>query len=217
MADADKFAVLRQQMVVGQLKKQGITDPSVLRVMGSIPREMFVPEDLQGRAYEDGALPIDCQQTISQPLIVAMMSQALQLSGGEHILEIGTGSGYQAAVLSRLATEGDVVSVERHEALSQSASQRLAELGCDNVCLVLGDGSLGWPEKAPYDRIIVTAAAARCPPALWEQLKPGGLMVIPCGSRSSQTLQQITKQPDGQQHIQRLTGCRFVPLIGEGA
>ena len=211
---SDQYAAARHRMVTEQLSRRGLTDPNVLATMDSIPRELFVPEQLASNAYTDRALPIADGQTISQPLIVAMMTEALELSGTEKVLEIGTGSGYQAAVLSRLSRH--VVSMERHADLSQTALQTLDQLGCDNVSLRIGDGSLGWPEEAPYDRIIVTAAAPRCPTALWQQLNIGGLIVIPVGPYDAQILQQIRKLGDGAARTIDITSCRFVPLIGAG-
>ncbi len=199
-------------MVAAQLKRRGITDPRVLAALQEIPREQFVAENISGAAYEDRALPIDCGQTISQPYIVGLMSQALQLRGHEHVLEVGTGSGYQTAVLSRLARH--VTSVERHEALSRKAALILQELGCVNVSLVVGDGTQGHSASAPFDRIIVTAAAEELPPALWEQLAEGGVLIIPLGTQGEQELQEIHKVA-GQQQVVPLCKCRFVPLVGD--
>ena len=163
----DKQVMLRQH-----LKGRGISDPRVLDAMARIPREQFIDASLRAEAYADRALGIACGQTISQPYIVALMTQALALRSEERVLEIGTGSGYQTAILAELAR--DVVSIERHEALSQQAARRLAELGYDRVKLVVADGTLGWPAGTPYDRILVTAAAATVPPHLIEQLRPAG-------------------------------------------
>ncbi len=176
-----------------------------------MPRERFVPASERGEAYADRALPIDCSQTISQPYIVGLMTEALQLTGSESVLEVGTGSGYQTAVLAELADR--VVSVERHAELSAQAGSVLAELGYANVQLIVGDGTLGWPTAAPYDRILVAAAAATVPTALFDQLREGGILVIPVGDAESQALVSIRKQ-QGQPQISRLTGCRFVPLVG---
>ena len=162
-----------------QLAERSIRSTRVLAAMDRVPRERFVPEGVRHLAYADRALPIGCNQTISQPYIVALMTEALQLTGGEHVLEIGTGSGYQTAILAELAAS--VVSIERHEELSQRAGQVLAELGARNVQLIVGDGTLGWPGRAPYDRILVAAAANEIPPALEEQLAEGGILVIPLG------------------------------------
>jgi len=194
-----------------ELAEGGIRSPSVLEVMGRVPRERFVPEGVRHLAYADRALPIACEQTISQPYIVALMTEALHLKGGERVLEIGTGSGYQTAVLAELA--GDVISIERHEPLSQEAARVLAELGYKNVQLIVGDGTLGWPEGAPYDRILVAAAAAHVPPALEEQLAEGGTLVIPVGPAQQQTLEAYRKV-GGRLVAEPLSGCRFVPLVG---
>jgi protein-L-isoaspartate(D-aspartate) O-methyltransferase len=201
----------RERMVAEQLADRGITPSAVLSAMGRVPRERFVPIEFLAEAYADRALPIDCQQTISQPYIVALMTQALQLSGQESVLEIGTGSGYQTAVLAELA--GKVISVERHAELSAEATRILQALGYQNVKLIVGDGTLGWPAEAPYDRIIVTAAAARLPEPLFSQLREGGILVIPVGAAESQALVAIRKV-GGQPEITELSGCRFVPLIG---
>ena len=217
MSQADTLARQRQQMVAEQLKKRGVTDHKVLAAMLSVPRELFVRQGLCDRAYADAALQIDCEQTISQPLMVALMTGALALSGCERVLEIGTGSGYQTAVLAHfLADRGELLSIERHPELSHAAEQQLTKLGYKGVQLLVGDGSLGWPAAAPYDRILVTAAAPRCPPKLLDQLAIGGRIVIPVGPRDVQTLQIFSKQPDGTVSNAELTGCRFVPLVGEG-
>ncbi len=199
-------------MLHKQLQRRGIRDPNVLAVMGKVPRERFLPPELRNQAYADQALPIECGQTISQPYIVALMTQALQLTGGETVLEIGTGSGYQAAVLAELVPR--VISIERHESLSRQAEKVLAELGYRNVVLVIGDGSLGYSDESPYDRIIVTAAVSEVPPSLFEQLDEGGILVAPTGDRNSQTLQAIRKS-GGRPRVRNLSACRFVPLIGE--
>jgi protein-L-isoaspartate(D-aspartate) O-methyltransferase len=198
-------------MVEGQLRRRGIRDERVLAAMNRMPREHFVQPRLAYEAYADSALPIDCDQTISQPIIVAMMSEALQLTGGERVLEIGTGSGYQTAILAELAEE--VFSIERHAELSRQAGERLAQLGYANVRLRVGDGSLGWPEEAPFEKIIVTAGAAECPPALWDQLVEGGVLVGPFGEPSEQALWEMHKIA-GRQESRFLTACRFVPLVG---
>jgi protein-L-isoaspartate(D-aspartate) O-methyltransferase len=182
-----------------------------LAAMGKVPRERFVLADAYDQAYADRALPIGCGQTISQPYIVALMTQALELSGRERVLEIGTGSGYQTAVLAEVVRE--VVSIERHAALSRQAGAILAELGYRNVELIVGDGSQGDRQRAPFDRIIVTAAPAEVPSALVEQLAEGGILVIPVGVADYQVLEAIRKV-DGQPRITVLSGCRFVPLIG---
>jgi len=197
-------------MIDQQLRPRGISDERVLAAFERVPRERFVPADLAAEAYSDNALPIDCQQTISQPIIVAMMTQALQLSGRERVLEIGTGSGYQTAILAELAAA--VFSIERHPDLSLQAGQRLRNLGYQNVQLRIGDGSLGWPDEAPFDRIIVTAGANECPPQLWEQLAEGGVLVGPFGPLWEQALYEIHKI-GGRPQSHFLTACRFVPLV----
>ena len=212
MKSTPDYSALRAAMVKHQLRGRGINDERVLAAMGRVPREAFVPEELAGEAYFDCALPIDCEQTISQPVIVAMMTEALQLEGDEKVLEIGTGSGYQAAVLAELAPA--VFTIERHAELSRQAGERLHKLGYRNVFLKVGDGTLGWPEEAPFDRIIVTAAAQECPPALWEQLAEGGVLIGPFGAELEQELYELHKI-GGQPQAKILTGCRFVPLIGE--
>jgi len=192
------------------LRRRGIRDERVLAAMADVPRELFLPPRLRHDAYDDRALPIDFQQTISQPYIVALMTEALGLTGEETVLEIGTGSGYQTAVLCELARE--VISIERHDALSAHAGTVLANLGYANVTLLVGDGSRGRPELAPFDRVIVTAAAVTCPPALLDQLRDGGTLVMPIGPEHNQILEAIHKVGD-QQRIESLTPCRFVPLI----
>jgi len=206
------FTAARDSMITHQLRGRGIRDERVLKAMSGVPREKFVPADIAFEAYHDGALPIDCGQTISQPIIVAMMTEALQLTGDERVLEIGTGSGYQAAILAELAAA--VYSIERHAELAQQAESRLKELGYDNVNIRTGDGSLGWPEEAPFDRIIVTAASEECPPALWNQLAEGGILVGPFGPPAEQALYAM-HQIGGKPQSRILTGCRFVPLIRE--
>jgi protein-L-isoaspartate(D-aspartate) O-methyltransferase len=211
---AAENAAARRSMVEHQLRGRGIRDERVLAAMGRVPREQFVLPAIAGQAYADSALPIDCSQTISQPVIVAMMTEALGLTGRERVLEIGTGSGYQAAVLAELAAV--VFSIERHAELSRQALQRLARLGYRNVSLRVGDGTLGWPEEAPFDRIIVTAAAESCPPALWDQLAEGGVLVAPFGPPADQALYEMHKI-GGQAQSRILTGCRFVPLVSDRA
>jgi protein-L-isoaspartate(D-aspartate) O-methyltransferase len=200
----------RASMVEHQLRGRGVRDKRLLRAMARVPREAFVPETIADEAYCDCALPIDCQQTISQPVIVALMTEALQLRGGEKVLEIGTGSGYQAALLGELA--GEVFTIERHPLLAQQSAERLERLGYANVHVRTGDGSLGWPEEAPFDRIIITAAAEQCPPAVWEQLAEGGVLVGPFGPPVDQTLYEMHKI-GGRPQSRYITGCRFVPLI----
>jgi protein-L-isoaspartate(D-aspartate) O-methyltransferase len=204
------FPAARASMVERQLRPRGVRDERVLAAMGRVPREAFIPESIAHEAYFDCALPIDCSQTISQPVIVALMTDALQLVGDEKVLEIGTGSGYQTAVLAELAAA--VYSIERHAELANQAEQRLAMLGYRNVFMRLGDGSLGWLEEQPFDRIIVTAAAPECPPAVWHQLREGGILVGPFGPASEQALYE-THKIGGQPQSRTITGCRFVPLI----
>ncbi len=205
------FEVARAQMIRKQLRRRGLHDRLVLDAMGRIPRQRFVLPAARADAYADRALPIECDQTISQPYIVGLMTQALELSGDEGGREIGTGSGYQTAGLAESCRE--VVSIERHAELSQQAGKVLSELGYENVALLVGDGTLGCPNRAPFQRIIVTAAAAAYPSALFEQLAEGGLMVIPVGGRNCQTLQAIRKEA-GRPHPHPLSACRFVPLRG---
>ncbi len=203
----EKLKMLRQH-----LKARGIVDPRVIDAMARIPRERFIDESLHDEAYADRALGIACGQTISQPYIVALMTQALALRGDERVLEIGTGSGYQTAILAELA--GEVVSIERYEALSKQAAARLAVLGYDRVKLVVADGTLGWPAGAPYDRILVAAAAGTIPQPLIGQLAPGGILVIPLGTLDQQMLQAIHKV-GSEVRAETLSACRFVPLVGE--
>jgi len=206
------FARRRAEMVQRQLRRRGIRDPRVLAAMEEVPREAFLPEGLRSRAYEDSALPIQGRQTISQPWIVAAIAQAMELRGGEHVLEIGTGSGYSAAVLSLLAAE--VISVERLLELSRSADHTLRSLGVENVELLVGDGSRGVPERAPFDAVAVHAAAPAAPPALLDQLADGGRLVVPVVRGSEEMLTLLRRR--GEQVEGELIGpCRFVPLIGE--
>jgi len=193
------------------LRKRGISDSAVLRAMDEVPREHFVESSFVESAYADQALPIACGQTISQPYVVAYMTEQLPVEPGHRVLEIGTGSGYQAAILSRLARE--VISVERYRTLAEIARQRLAALGYANVEVRVGDGLAGMPERAPYDRIIVTAAAETVPEALVGQLADGGVMVLPLGPHAGvQQLIKLTKSADGVAQ-DALIGVRFVPLL----
>jgi protein-L-isoaspartate(D-aspartate) O-methyltransferase len=191
-----------------------ICDGAVLAAMAEVPRHRFVSEILRSRAYDDGPLPIDERQTISQPWIVARMSELLMLTGSETVLEIGTGSGYQAAILSRLCRR--VVTVERHGALARKARKKLEKLGFGNVTVLAGDGTLGRSEHGPFDAIIVTAGAPEVPRPLISQLAPGGRLVVPVGSFEHQRLVRITmpELPDGEPATETFTGCRFVPLLG---
>jgi protein-L-isoaspartate(D-aspartate) O-methyltransferase len=193
------------------LRKRGIGDAAVLRAMDEVPREHFVERPFADSAYADQALPIACGQTISQPYVVAYMTEQLNVEPHHRVLEIGTGSGYQAAVLSRLARE--VVSIERYRTLADSARERLATLGYDNVEVRHGDGLAGVPDRAPYDRIIVTAAAEQVPLALIDELADGGIMVLPLGPHSGP--QQLVKVSKGEQGIKQeeMIGVRFVPLL----
>jgi len=199
-------------MVELQLRRRGISDERVLRAMGRVPRELFVPEELREHAYEDGALPIGHGQTISQPYIVATICALLGLEGHERVLDVGTGSGYQAAVLAELAAE--VVTIERVPELAEAARRALAEAGHGDVDVRVGDGSLGVPDRAPFAAIAVAAAAPSIPPALYSQLVDGGRLVVPRGSRSGQELVLVVRTPDGPQE-RASVACRFVPLVGE--
>jgi protein-L-isoaspartate(D-aspartate) O-methyltransferase len=201
-----------QRQLRETLERRGITDPQVLDAIEQTHRELFVPEPLQYAAYEDDALPIGEGQTISQPYIVALMTQELQLDGDEVVLEIGTGSGYQTAILARLA--GRVVTIERIDQLAERARRVLSELGITNVEYLVGDGTLGKLERGPYDRVIVTASAPAIPEPLYEQLKMGGRIVAPVGDESSQDLVVMEKTAAGPR-LTPLCGCRFVKLIGE--
>jgi protein-L-isoaspartate(D-aspartate) O-methyltransferase len=193
------------------LRRRGITDAAVLRAMDEVPREYFVSPDEAAAAYEDQALPIACGQTISQPYVVAYMTEQLAISPVHRVLEIGTGSGYQAAVLSRLAR--DVVTIERYRTLADVARTRLETLGYTNVTVIAGDGMLGAPDHAPFDRIIVTAAADHVPPALVDQLVEGGIMILPIGPHAGhQVIAKLTKTPEGMKR-EDLIGVRFVPLL----
>ncbi|MFZ3215220.1 MAG: protein-L-isoaspartate(D-aspartate) O-methyltransferase [Candidatus Acidiferrales bacterium] len=208
---APDFASERNEMVARQIRARGIASPPVLEAMAAVPRHEFVPGSALASAYSDGPLPIGGGQTISQPFMVAAMTDALLLSGAEHVLEIGGGSGYQAAVLSLLAR--DVLVVELQPELARACRERLARLGFANVRVEEGDGSLGWPVGAPFDAILVSAAAPAIPPPLTEQLAEGGRLVIPVGGADQQVLSRITKR-DGQSVRESLFACRFVPLLG---
>jgi protein-L-isoaspartate(D-aspartate) O-methyltransferase len=209
---ATSFAAARATMVERQLRRRGIDDERVLQAMGRVLRELFVPSNLREYSYEDGALPIGHGQTISQPFIVATICSLLELDGHERVLDVGTGSGYQAAVLAELARE--VVTIERLPELAQRARSALAAAGHDQVEVVVGDGSLGVPERAPYEGIAVAAAAPDIPDALYGQLAPGGRLVLPRGTRWGQDLVQVVKSPEGP--VERAAvPCRFVPLLGD--
>jgi protein-L-isoaspartate(D-aspartate) O-methyltransferase len=208
---SEAFAVERRAMVESQLRRRDILDPRVLEVMARVPRHEFVPAELRGQAYEDHPIPIGESQTISQPYIVAFMLQALQIAPTDVVLEIGTGSGYLTAILAELSRW--TYSIERHPVLAQAAELKLASLGCSNITAMIGDGSQGVPEYAPFDSIVVSAAAPQIPQPLVEQLREGGRMVIPVGPASAQELLLVRKQDDIPVTM-RLEGCRFVPLIG---
>lgn len=205
------FSTLRQKMVETQLKPRGIKDNMVLEAFSKVPRHMFVSPKQRSQAYEDHPLPIGSDQTISQPFIVALMTQSLELKGDENVLEVGTGSGYQTAILAELVKH--VYSIERFEELSQNASSILQELGYNNISLTVGDGAKGWAEKAPFEGILVTAAAKHIPPLLLNQLSSNGKMVIPVGDFLAQEMLLIHKDEQGNIIKQEIGGCRFVPLI----
>jgi protein-L-isoaspartate(D-aspartate) O-methyltransferase len=206
------YEVLRKRMVDEQLIARGIKDAQVLGAFSKVPRHRFVPEDMRSSAYADFPVAIGEGQTISQPYIVALMTECLQLTGEEKILEIGTGSGYQAAILAELAKE--VFSIERFDKLTERAEAVFAELGYANIKVKVGDGTLGWPEEAPFDRIIITAASPRIPLPLTEQLKDGGKMILPLGETYSQVLTVVEKKGNLLGSIQ-VCGCVFVPLVGK--
>jgi protein-L-isoaspartate(D-aspartate) O-methyltransferase len=208
----DEFEKARERMVDLQIVRRGIKDPRVIAAMKKVPRHLFVSESLRSQAYEDHPLPIEEKQTISQPYIVALMTEALQLKGHEKVLEIGTGSGYQTAILAELADK--VFTIERIPLLAEKARKRLEELGYKNIVYRIGDGTLGWPEEAPFDGILVSAAAPSIPQPLIDQLAMGGRLIIPVGDRLSQELVLVERVPEG---IRKsfLGGVRFVDLIGK--
>ena len=206
------YTALRNRMVEEQLIPRGISNERVLEAFRTVERHMFIPVELQDSAYEDHPLPIGEGQTISQPYMVALMTQCLDLKGDEKILEIGTGSGYQAAILATIVKE--VYSVERVELLAKRAESVLKKLGYNNVKIKVGDGTLGWREYAPYDGIIVTAAAPKIPDTYTEQLNIEGKLVIPTGTMFSQILTVAEKKTDGIQ-AREICGCVFVPLVGK--
>lgn len=209
----DDFDKLRQKMVELQIQRRGVKDPLTLKSMLQVPRHLFVPHFLVGEAYEDGPLPIGEGQTISQPYIVALMTEAAEVKQDAIVLEIGTGSGYAAAILSRIASK--VYTVERIESLGETAKKRFNELGYDNIEVKIGDGTLGWPEKGPFDVIVVTAGAPIVPSSLVSQLKDQGRLIIPVGDSISQSLLRIRKMPGGKTTQEILEAVRFVPLIGK--
>lgn len=205
------FEAQRRQMVTDQLAARGIRDPKLLAVMGEIPRHRFVPIEHEAQSYTDHPVPIGSGQTISQPYMVALMTEQLRLNPTARVLEVGGGSGYQAAVLTHLAAF--VYSIERIPELAQGASEVLRQLKISNVKIRIGDGSLGWPEAAPFDGILVTAAASQVPPTLVEQLAEGGRLVMPVGSLLDQTL-TVVERRGGKEEVRSVCGCVFVPLIG---
>jgi len=211
MTRVPDYRLAREKMVKNQLIPRGIKDPGVLMAMGKVPRDRFVEEALAGEAYNDHPLPIGHKQTISQPYIVALMTEALELTGEEQTLEIGTGSGYQTAILAELSRK--VFTVERIRALMIKARQTLHELGYNNILFKAFDGTLGWKEHEPYDAIIVTAGSPKVPQPLLDQLADGGRMIIPVGDRYSQELIKVTNRK-GNYIKENLGGCRFVDLVG---
>jgi protein-L-isoaspartate(D-aspartate) O-methyltransferase len=211
MLEINEYAAQRAEMIERQLRRRGIMDAAVLAAMLAVPRHEFLPEELRSRAYEDGPLPIGGGQTISQPYIVAAMTSALRLQPGDRVLEIGTGCGFQAAVLSHLARE--VFTIELRPELASAASERLARLGYHNVHVHCGDGTLGLPEFAPFDGILVAAAAPEVPEPLLAQLAEAGRLIIPVGDADNQELRLVEKHA-GEFSSKMLEGCRFVPLVG---
>jgi len=208
----DSFEILRARMVDEQIAAKGIRDGRVLEAFRRVPRHLFVPEDIRDLAYEDRPHSIGRGQTISQPYMVACMSEALELGGGEKVLEIGTGSGYQTSILLELGAR--VFSVERIPELSEFARANLERVGCPGACLRVGDGTLGWPEEAPFDRVIVTAGAPSLPLPLLDQLREGGAMVIPVGDEAEQQL-YLVRRENGEIRKTRICACIFVKLLGE--
>ena len=207
----EQYEAERARMVREQIAGRGIADARVLEAMQAVPRHLFVPEEWRRLAYRDGPLPIGADQTISQPYIVALMTELLRLDGSETVLEVGAGSGYQTAVLARLARQ--VYSIEWHADLAAQARERLAALGLANVEIHVGDGSRGLPEHAPFDAMIVTAAAPSAPPPLTGQVAPGGRLVIPIGTREGQYLERWQRSGEAW-HIERIAPVMFVPLLG---
>ena len=198
-------------MVERQLRRRGVEDERVLAAMERVPRELFLPDDQRVRAYDDAAVPIGGGQTMSQPYMVAKMSELLSLDGDERVLDVGTGSGYHAAVLAELARE--VVTIERVPELAERAREALEAAGYDNVEVRVGDGTLGVPDRAPFDAVAVAAAAPFVPESLYEQLRIGGRIVVPVGGRDNQRLELIVRSPEGPAVV-RSVPCRFVPLVG---
>ena len=205
------WAALRRAMVEDQIRKRGIRSPLLLESLARVPRHLFVPEELLAHAYEDRALSIGEGQTISQPYMVAAMTEYLELEGSERVLEVGTGSGYQAAVLAELAKE--VITIENLPSLAEAARERLLALGYRNIQVKIGDGTLGWLEAAPFDAAVVAAAAPAVPTPLVEQLREGGRLIIPVGDSEKQTLLRIRKSAN-EMAQEKLFACQFVPLRG---
>ncbi len=210
-SERDEYTAIRERLVSQQIARRGVSDKLVLAAMRRVPRHKFVPENMKPRAYEDNPLPIGEDQTISQPYIVALMTELLKLKGGEKVLEIGTGSGYQAAILAEIA--GEVYTIEIVESLAATADERLKNLGYKNITVRFGDGYKGWKEHAPFDAVIVTAAPDHIPQPLVDQLKVGGRMVIPVGDLF-QELKLLTKTEDGVKE-KSIIPVRFVPMTGE--
>ena len=210
-SEFDAFELERRNMVAVQLRRRGIRDERVLAAMERVPRHEFVAREFWKRAYDDDPVPIGEGQTVSQPYIVAAMLETLEISPEHRVLEVGTGTGYQAALLAKLARE--IFTIERHAILGEVARQTLSRLGVYNVNVITGDGTQGWPAAAPYDRIVVAAATPQVPPSLFEQLAERGRMILPVGSTEVQEL-VLVRKVKGQPLTSRLEGCRFVPLIG---
>ncbi len=207
------YTSLREQMIERQIAARGLDDSTLLTAFRTVPREEFVSADYAGLAYRDSPLPIESGQTISQPYIVALTIDAAGIKSGDKVLEVGAGSGYAAAVISRIA--GEVIAIERHNELVELARERMKRLGYGNVRIVEGDGTLGWPEEAPFDAIVAAASGSHVPQSWIAQLKPGGRIVMPIGQPHwIQSLVKVTKHEDGTLHREDLCGVRFVPLIG---
>lgn len=208
------FATLRERMIDRQIAARGLDDPTLLAAFRTVPREDFIGGDYADCAYQDSPLPIESGQTISQPYIVALTIDAAGIKTGDKVLEVGAGSGYAAAVISRIA--GEVIAIERHHELVELARTRMRQLGYGNVTVVEGDGTLGWPEEAPYDAIVAAASGSHVPQSWIAQLRPDGRIVMPIGQpHAIQSLVKVTKDEDGTLHREDLGGVRFVPLIGQ--